>query len=94
MEYTDLNLILDVVLILAAVWMIFVVRGLGGVVGRTLNLIVAGTIVLGLAHLAATVGSRVLELEGGLNSFIHRLIVLGGFVLVVVGFRQIRELKV
>lgn len=93
MPYSDLNVILDIILILAAIWMIFVVRGLGGIVGRTLNLIVAGTLVLGFAHLAATIGSRVLDLDGGLNSFIHRLIVLAGFVLVVLGFRQIRELK-
>jgi hypothetical protein len=93
MSYGDLNLALDLVLIAASLWMVFVVRGLGGLVGKTLALIVAGAIVLGFAHLIATAGTQVLELDGPLNNFVHRLIVLLGFVLLVFGFRQIREMK-
>lgn len=93
MELKDVNVVLDFVLVAASVWMVFVVRGIGGIVGRTMTLIVAGAIVLGIAHLAATVGTNVLEIEGTTNNFIHRLIVLGGFVLLVFGFQQLRELK-
>jgi hypothetical protein len=32
-------------------------------------------------------------IEGPLNNFIHRLIVLAGFVLLVAGFRKISEIK-
>lgn len=94
MPYSELNLFLDFVLIAASIWMIFVVRGLGGVVGKTLTLIVAGAIVLGFAHLIATLGGRIFELDSGVNNFVHRLIVLVGFVLVVIGFQQIREMKI
>lgn len=87
------NLVLDIVLVVAAVWMIFVVRGIGGIVGRTLNLIVAGAIVLGIAHLVATFASNILEWDATFNNFIHRLIVLAGFILLVYGFRQIRVMK-
>jgi hypothetical protein len=92
------NLILDLVLIAASIWMVFVVRGLGGVIGRGLNLITVGAVILGIAHLLAT-GLTQLDMAGGdtLNpaaeGLIHRLIVLGGFLVLVLGFRRIRQIK-
>lgn len=89
------NLVLDFVLVIAAVWMVIVVRGIGGIVGRALNLIVLGAIVLGVAHLVATfAGPGQLNIfDGVTNNFVHRMIVLLGFVLLVFGFRQIRVMK-
>jgi hypothetical protein len=88
------NIILDLVLIAAAIWMVATVRGVGGVVGRTLNLITIGAVVLGLAHFLATWQHELLPITSppGAEAFIHRVIVLLGFVLLVAGFRQIREL--
>jgi hypothetical protein len=95
LDLGTINLILDFVLVAAAVWMVIVVRGIGGIVGRSLNLIVAGAIVLGIAHLVATfAGPGKLSLfDATTNNFVHRLIVLIGFVLLVYGFRQIRAIK-
>ena len=95
MDLTTINLILDIVLVVASIWMVIVVRGIGGIVGRSLNLIVAGAIVLGIAHLVATfAGPGQLNIfDGPTNNFVHRLIVLVGFVLLVFGFRQIRALN-
>jgi hypothetical protein len=87
------NVILDFVLVAASIWMVIEARGIGGIVGTSINRIVLGAIVLGFAHLIATLGSNVLHLEGPLNNFIHRLIVLLGFVLLVAGFRKIAEIK-
>jgi hypothetical protein len=89
----NINVIFDFVLVAASIWMIIAVRGVGGLFGRTLNWIVAGAIILGIAHLLATLGTRVLGIEGNLNNLIHRIIVLVGFVVLVVGFRQLQELK-
>ncbi len=90
---STINIILDIVLVLASIWMILAVRGVGGIFGRTLNLIVVGAIILGLAHLVATLGTRVFGIEGNLNNLIHRLIVLAGFVFLVIGFRNLSEIK-
>lgn len=90
---STINVILDFVLVAASVWMIIAVRGVGGLVGRTLNLIVIGAIILGIAHLLATFGSSVLHIDGVTNNLIHRIIVLAGFVFLIFGFQQIRELK-
>lgn len=95
MDLSSVNLVLDFVLVAAAVWMVIVVRGIGGIVGRSLNLIVAGAIVLGVAHLVATFAGpgQLAIFDGATNNFVHRLIVLAGFVLLVFGFRQIRAIK-
>lgn len=93
MDIATINYILDFVLVAASIWMIIAVRGVGGLVGRTLNLIVIGAIILGVAHLIATAGTSIFHLDGTLNNLIHRIIVLAGFVFLIFGFQQIRELK-
>jgi hypothetical protein len=93
MDFATLNIIFDFILVIASIWMIIAVRGVGGIFGRTLNLIVAGAIILGIAHLLATLGANVLGLAAPLNNFIHRIIVLIGFVVLVFGFRQLQEIK-
>jgi hypothetical protein len=93
MDYATANIILDFVLVGAALWMVIAVRGVGGIFGRTLTLIVIGAIILGFAHLMATFTSSVLHWDGPSNNFVHRLIVLAGFVVLVFGFRQLSEIK-
>jgi hypothetical protein len=94
--YPTINIILDVVLVLAAIWMVITVRGLGGIVGRSLNLVTIGALVLGMAHLLSTILKATvpsITTPPTLEAMIHRLIVLAGFVLLVVGFQRISELK-
>lgn len=93
MDYGTLNLLMDFVLVAASIWMVVEARGIGGIVGTSMTRIVIGAIILGFAHLIATFGTNVLMIEGPLNNFIHRLIVLAGFVLLVAGFRKISEIK-
>ena len=89
-----LNLILDLSLVGASIWMVFIVRGIGGIVGKTLNIITIGAVILGLAHITeTTIAYLVPGLAFEVGEFIHRLMVFVGFVLLVFGFRQIRELK-
>ncbi len=98
--FNSFNTVLDIVLVLASIWMVFAVRGIGGIVGKTLNLVVIGAIVLGIAHLVATLFLPVLNsinnnpaFNGALNNFIHRLVVLLGFVFLIFGFRQMAQLN-
>lgn len=94
-ELSTLNVVMDIVLILASLWMVWVVRGIGGIVGSSLTLIVSGAIILGFAHfITSLAGAQFLNLfDPTLNNFIHRIIVLIGFIVLVFGFRRIRVMK-
>ena len=92
---STINVVMDIILVLASLWMVWVVRGIGGIIGSSLTLIVLGAIVLGFAHLLTTLaGAQFLNLfDATLNNFIHRIVVLIGFVVLVFGFRRIRVMK-
>ena len=92
---STVNVVMDIILVLASLWMVWVVRGIGGIVGSALTLIVLGAIILGFAHVIATLGSaQFLDLfDPTLNNFIHRIVVLIGFIVLVFGFRRIRVMK-
>ena len=92
---STVNVVMDIILVLASLWMVWVVRGIGGIVGSSLTLIVSGAIILGIAHIVATLASsQYLNLfDPTLNNFIHRIIVLIGFIVLVFGFRRIRVMK-
>lgn len=83
-----LNIILDVVLILAALWIIFLVRRLRGVMEGAFGTIAWGAILLGVVHLFETVIVGVFGWEEDLVELIQRLVVLAGFVFLFVGFNR------
>jgi len=93
---SNLNIALDIILIVASVWMVLTVRGVGGVVGKTLTYIVIGTVILGVAHLQATLTGRmgIFTIDGvDYNGTVHRIVVLLGFLVLVFGFRQLQAMK-
>ncbi len=90
MDVRTANIILDITLILASLWMVYTVRDMGGVVGKTLNWIVTGTVILGVAHLFTTFSG---DIFNEWNGTIHRMVVLVGFVVLVQGFRQLRAMR-
>jgi hypothetical protein len=91
MDLKIVNYGLDVILIIASIWMLVSVRGIGGIMGQTLTMIIVGAVILGLAHLIADV-ALLLKFDATLNNFVHRLIVLIGFALLALGFRQAQQL--
>jgi hypothetical protein len=95
MSLRIVNVLLDLSLVGASIWMVFIVRGIGGLVGKTLTIITIGAIVLGLAHISETAFDYFWPafFAGDVGEFVHRSIVVTGFILLVFGFRQIRELK-
>jgi len=87
-----MNLVLDIILIVASVWMVAIVTGYGGVIGKAFTVIAWGAIILGLAHFIETITFKVFGLPQDLVELSHRLIVLFGFMLIVLGFRMfVRE---
>jgi hypothetical protein len=89
-----LNLVLDFVLIIASVWMITVVKYFGGLFGKAFNLITWGAIILGMAHLLETITFQFFpQIETDQAEFLHRIIVLIGFVVVTVGFQGLANVN-
>jgi len=85
-----MNVVLDVILILASIWMVFAIRGIGGIVGQTLTYIVIGAVILGVAHLLATFTGALFAPYGGT---VHRVVVLVGFIFLAWGFRQLAKMR-
>ena len=50
----SLQTILDIILVVLAIWMIVIVRGLGGIVGRAMTYLTSGALITGFAHTLAT----------------------------------------
>lgn len=90
----NINLLLDIVLVLVGIWGMVMFRrlGLGGVIGSAAALFSFSALVLGSAHLIETITFRVMLLEITTVELIHRLIVLVGFVVLIIGFRKIRDI--
>ncbi|MFA5842015.1 MAG: hypothetical protein WC835_03605 [Candidatus Paceibacterota bacterium] len=83
-----INLILDVLLILISVWLVRIATGYGGLIGKALNTIGWGAVVMGAAHLIETLMSKWMNISNPLVEFTHRLIILLGFILIVKGFKM------
>jgi Mg2+/Co2+ transporter CorB len=83
---------MDVILLLASFWMAYTARkmSLGGAVGKTVNMVVIGAIILGFAHLIET-GLAILSPEVAVQygEMIHRVIILAGFVLLTMGLSSL-----
>ncbi len=84
-ELESVNITMDFVLLLLAFWMVWAARGLGGVIGRSMGYVKTGAVVLGLAHLSETLFFEVLHIEVALGEFVHRVIILVGFILLTLG---------
>jgi DMSO/TMAO reductase YedYZ heme-binding membrane subunit len=91
-SFTIFNGVMDLILLLTSFWMAYTARkmSLGGAVGKTVNMVVFGAIVLGLAHLIETVLSYVFpEMPVPQGELIHRAIILVGFILLTVGLSSL-----
>ena len=86
----SLNLILDFILVFAGIGMILATRDLSSSMSKSLNLIAFGALALGFAHLIETITFLALpSWDTDALEVIHRFIVLAGFVLLILGLRQV-----
>lgn len=89
--FEGFNFAMDLVLVAISIWMVRIARtmSMGGAIGKTVNLVVGGAIVLGLAHLIETLLGAFGGLTVGQNELIHRFIILIGFVCLAIGMRSL-----
>jgi hypothetical protein len=85
------SLILDVLLVVAAVIAYLARPQIGGALAKGLRILLIGVMVLGLAHFIETILFAVLHVSQDANEMIHRLLVGTGFVFVIWGFIKMRD---
>jgi hypothetical protein len=86
-----ISLILDMLLVVAAVIAYLARPQIGGALAKGLRILLVGVMVLGLAHFIETILFAVLHVSQDANEVIHRLLVGTGFVFVIWGFLKMRE---
>jgi len=82
------NFALDITLIIMSFWMLTLVMGYGGAIGRAFNMVGIGAVILGFAHLTETIILKVFGFGHGTVEFSHRFLVFIGFSLMIIGFRM------
>ncbi|MFA5842016.1 MAG: hypothetical protein WC835_03615 [Candidatus Paceibacterota bacterium] len=87
MEY--INLILDLALIVVTAWTVKIVAGFGGFIGKALDTIGWGTVVLGVSYFVYTLAIYRLGINTPSVLLAYRLVVLFGFILLLSGFKQL-----
>lgn len=85
------SLVLDILLIVAAVVAYLARPHVGGALAKGLRILLIGVMVLGLAHFIETILFTVLNVGQDANEVIHRLLVAAGFLFVIWGFLKMRE---
>jgi hypothetical protein len=85
------SLVLDVLLIVAAVIAYLARPRIGGALAKGLRILLIGVMILGLAHFIESILLAVFHLDIEVNEIIHRLLVGTGFVFVIWGFVKMRE---
>lgn len=90
----NVNLFLDLVLVLIGLWMVYIAyrAELGGIMGHTITFVTLGALLLGFAHLTESVMMSMFE-DIVFNELVHRVIIIGGFIFLIVGFQKLASLR-
>ena len=86
-----ISLILDILLVVAAVIAYLARPRIGGALAKGLRILLIGVMILGLAHFIESILLAVFHLNIEANEIIHRLLVGTGFVFVIWGFSKMRD---
>ena len=91
MNIESINFVLDIILIIMALWMIRYIVGFGGFVERAFRPIIWGALLIGISHLQESVFIYFFDINLELSEFFHRIIVLIGFALMIRGFHMLTK---
>ena len=89
-----LTLSFDVLIALLSIWVLVKLTGYGGSIGKALNMVGYGIIVIGLSQFIETIGLYFLNSEMStveIVHFAHRLVLLTGMFLVFFGFKKLMD---
>lgn len=85
------SLVLDFLLIIAAIVAYLARPRLGGQLAKGLRILLVGVMVLGFAHLIESVLFALFNVDLMTNEILHRLLVGLGFIFIIAGFITMRR---
>lgn len=88
-----LMMVSEILIISLSLWILFKLRGYGGLIGKSLSNIGYGTVILGFSQIIETLPLEFLAIETTTLESIHHLIFLIGLILIAVGFKRLMEGK-
>ncbi len=91
MTIAIINLILDATIVVLSLWVLQILIGYGGLIGRALTLIGSGTVIIGVAQIIETIMNQWLTSDPLAIELIHRIILVIGFIYIVWGYRVLMK---
>lgn len=85
------TIILDALLVVAAVVAYLARPQIGGALSKGLRILLIGVMILGFAHLIESILFIIFHFDLETNEIIHRLLVGTGFIFVIWGFLRMRQ---
>jgi len=86
-----ISLVLDILLIIAAILAYLARPRIGGELARGLRVLLVGVVILGFAHLVETGLFELFQLNLEVNEVAHRIFVGYGFIMIILGFLRMRR---
>lgn len=84
---------LDTLIIILAVWILFKLKGYGGLIGESLTKVGYGIVILGISQILETVDPSFLRIDESVLEMTHHLVFLLGLTLLALGFKRLMEGK-
>lgn len=85
----NITILFDVFIALLSIWIFFKLIGYGGAIGKSLSQVGYGLVIIGLSQAVETTGLMFIDKSMFDIHIIHRSILLIGFSLVALGFKNL-----
>lgn len=84
-----LILVLDLAIIGIALWVLKMLVGYGGFIGKALRFMGIGTVIIGFAQLVETIMLDWLTTAGPYVEVAHRILLVIGFIFIAFGYKKL-----
>ncbi|MDD2657745.1 MAG: hypothetical protein PHD04_03760 [Candidatus Pacebacteria bacterium] len=86
-------ILLDVLIVFLSLWILFKLKGYGGLIGESLTKVGYGTVILGFSQIIETANTDFFPIDSSTMEMIHHVIFIIGLSLLALGFKRLMEGK-
>jgi len=88
-----ITIALDILIVFLSLWILFKLKGYGGLIGESLTKVGYGTVILGFSQIIETIDTTFLHVDASVMEMIHHLIFIVGLTFLALGFKRLMEGK-